>query len=130
MWYEITNLVAFTYDIASISRKRYYYLLDKGEAKHIAVALVTDYFIRHLLEFVSSHGGFLPLWWVVFLYETALCQTIFSKASEITFDISLLGLSGPGRFRSYTLKAAILYLAFTIALNGFCVCLGIASLGP
>ena len=82
MWYEITNLVAFTYDIASISRKRYYYLLDKGVAKHIAVALVTDYFIRHLLEFVSSHGGFLPLWWVVFLYETALCQTIFSKTQK------------------------------------------------
>ena len=57
-------------------------------------------------------------------------KTTFSKASEITLEISLLLLSGPGRLRSSTLKAAILYLAFTIALRGFCVCLGMASLGP
>jgi len=43
----------------------------------------------------------------------------FAKASEMTFEISLLRLSGPGLFLSSTLKAAMLYLAFTMALKGF-----------
>jgi len=79
MWYEITNLVAFSYDSASLLRKRYYHLLDRGVAKHIAASLVADYYTRHVLEFISSKGGFIPLWWVTYLLDTALCQTIFSK---------------------------------------------------
>ncbi|MFW9851628.1 MAG: hypothetical protein ACFFDS_01650 [Candidatus Thorarchaeota archaeon] len=82
MWYEITNLVAFAYDSASILRKRYYHLLDRGVAKHIAASLVADYYTRHVLEFISSKGGFIPLWWVTYLLDTALCQTIFSKTLQ------------------------------------------------
>ena len=82
MWFEITNLVAFTYNIASICRKRFYYLLDRGVVKHVAAALVSDYFTRHLITFVSSKGGFLPLWWVTYLVDTALCMTVFSKTQK------------------------------------------------
>ena len=82
MWYEITNLVAFTYNIASICRKRFYYLMDRGVAKHIAASLVTDYFTRHLISFVSEKGGFIPLWWVAYLVDTAMCQTVFSKTQK------------------------------------------------
>ncbi len=82
MWYEITNLVAFAYDSASLLRKRYYHMLDRGVAKHIAASLVADYYTRHVLDFISSKGGFIPLWWITYLLDTALCQTIFSKTLQ------------------------------------------------
>lgn len=82
MWYEVTYLVAFTYKVTSLMRKRYYYLLDRGVAKHIASAMVADYFGRHLLEFVRDKLNYLPQWWVTYLMETALCQSIFSKTQE------------------------------------------------
>ena len=82
MWYEVTYLVAFTYKITSIMRKRYYYLLDRGVAKHIASAMVADYFARHVLEFVREKLNYLPQWWITYLMETALCQSIFSKTQE------------------------------------------------
>jgi len=81
-WYEFTHLVAFSYKVASILRKRFYYLLDRGVAKHIAAALVADYYTRHLLVFVREKMQYIPIWWAAFLMETALCQSIFSKSLE------------------------------------------------
>ena len=81
-WYELTHLVAFTYKVASILRKRYYYLLDRGVAKHIAAAIVADYYTRHLLSFVKEKMQFLRIGWIAILMETALCQSIFSKSKE------------------------------------------------
>ena len=82
MWYEVTYLVAFTYKVTSLMRKRWHYLLDRGVAKHIASGIVADYFGRHLLEFVREKLNYLPQWWVSYLMETALCQSIFSKTQE------------------------------------------------
>ena len=82
VWNEVTHIVAFTYKVASILRKRYYYLLDRGVAKHIAAALVADYYTRHHLKFVLEKLSFIPLWWISILMETALCQTIFSKTKQ------------------------------------------------
>ncbi|MCE7738989.1 MAG: hypothetical protein KAU62_04090 [Candidatus Heimdallarchaeota archaeon] len=81
-WYELTHLVAFSFKVASILRKRFYYLLDRGVAKHIAAALVSDYYTRHLLVFVREKMKYIPPWWAAFLIETALCQSIFSKSLE------------------------------------------------
>ncbi len=81
-WYELTHLVAFSFKVASILRKRFYYLLDRGVAKHIAAALVADYYTRHLLVFVGEKMQYIPPWWAAFLIETALCQSIFSKSLE------------------------------------------------
>ncbi len=81
-WYELTHLVAFTYKVSSILRKRYYYLLDRGVAKHIAAALVADYYTRHLLSFVREKMPSLKTGWISILMETALCQSIFSKSKE------------------------------------------------
>jgi len=50
------------------------------------------------------------------------------RASETTFDISMVLLSGPGRFLSSTEYPDILYLALTIALSIFWACFGYASL--
>ncbi len=82
MWYELTYIVAFSYRIASMLRKRYYYLMDRGVAKQIAAALVADYFVRHHLEYTSDKLNIIPTWWVVFLMETAMCQTIFSTTQK------------------------------------------------
>jgi hypothetical protein len=82
MWYEVTYLIAFTYKVTSLMRKRWHYLLDRGVAKHIAAGLVADYFARHLLDFVREKLNYLPQWWVTYLMETALCQSIFSKTQE------------------------------------------------
>lgn len=82
IWNEITHIVAFTYKVTSILRKRYYYLLDRGVAKHIGAALVADYYTRHLLKFVREKVSFIPLWWISILTETALCQTIFSTTNK------------------------------------------------
>ena len=82
MWYELTYIVAFSYRIASMLRKRYYYLMDRGVAKQIAAALVADYFVRHHLEYISDKMNIIPNWWIVFLMETAMCQTIFSTTQK------------------------------------------------
>ena len=82
MWYDVTYLVAFTYKISSMMRKRYHYQLGRGVPKHIASAMVADYFARHLLEFVREKLNYLPQWWVTYLLETALCQSIFSKTQQ------------------------------------------------
>jgi len=82
VWNEVTHVVAFTYKVSSILRKRYYYLLDRGVAKHIAAALVADYYTRHLLKFVREKIAYIPLWWISVLVETALCLTIFSKTKQ------------------------------------------------
>ncbi|TFG10818.1 hypothetical protein EU534_00545 [Candidatus Heimdallarchaeota archaeon] len=82
VWTEVTHIVAFTYKVSSILRKRYYYLLDRGVAKHIAAALVADYYTRHLLKFVREKIAYIPLWWISILTETALCMTIFSKTNQ------------------------------------------------
>lgn len=82
LWNEVTHLVAFTYKVTSILRKRYYYLLDRGVAKHIAAALVADYYTRHLLKFVRDKLSYIPLWWISLLTETALCLTIFSTTRK------------------------------------------------
>ena len=81
-WYELTHIVAFSFKVASILRKRFYYLLDRGVAKHIAAALVADYYTRHLLVFVIEKMQYIPIWWAAFMMETALCQSIFSKSLE------------------------------------------------
>lgn len=81
-WYELTHLVAFSFKVASILRKRFYYLLDRGVAKHIAAALVADYYTRHLLVFLREKMQYIPMWWAAFMMETALCQSIFSKSLE------------------------------------------------
>jgi hypothetical protein len=82
MWYELTYIVAFSYRVASMLRKRYYYLMDRGVAKQIAAALVADYFVRHHLEYISDKMNIIPNWWIVFLMETAMCQTIFSTTQK------------------------------------------------
>jgi len=82
MWYELTYIVAFSYRVASKLRKRYYYLMDRGVAKQIAAALVADYFVRHHLEYISDKMNIIPNWWIVFLMETAMCQTIFSTTQK------------------------------------------------
>ena len=82
MWYELTYIVAFSYRVASMLRKRYYYLMDRGVAKQIAAALVADYFVRHHLEYISDKMNLIPNWWIVFLMETAMCQTIFSTTQK------------------------------------------------
>ncbi len=82
VWHEVTHLVAFSYHVASILRKRYYYLLDRGVAKHVAAALVADYYTRHHLKFVRDKLTYIPSWWVSLLMETALCQTIFSTTKK------------------------------------------------
>jgi len=66
MWYELTYIVAFSYRVASMLRKRYYYLMDRGVAKQIAAALVADYFVRHHLEYISDKMNIIPNWWIVF----------------------------------------------------------------
>ncbi|MBY9001725.1 MAG: hypothetical protein KGD64_12480 [Candidatus Heimdallarchaeota archaeon] len=82
MWYELTYIVAFSYRIASMLRKRYYYLMDRGVAKQIAAALVADYFVRHYIEYSSDKMNIIPSWWIVFLIETAMCQNIFSTTQK------------------------------------------------
>ncbi len=82
IWYELTYIVAFSYRVASMLRKRYYYLMDRGVAKQIAASLVADYFIRHHLAYISDKMNIIPKWWIVFLMETAMCQTIFSTTQK------------------------------------------------
>ncbi len=82
IWNEVTHIVAFTYKVTSILRKRYYYMLDRGVAKHIAAALVADYYTRHLLRFVREKLSYIPLWWISTLTETALCLNIFSTTNK------------------------------------------------
>ncbi|MHA1260343.1 MAG: hypothetical protein ACTSRO_12015 [Candidatus Heimdallarchaeaceae archaeon] len=81
-WYDFTYLIAFIYKIASILRKRYYYLLDRGVAKHIAAALVSDYYSRHVIRFSKQKMPSIPFWWITLLFETAMCQTVFSTTKE------------------------------------------------
>src|SRR2546425_12323848 len=57
-------------------------------------------------------------------------KTTELKASEMTFEISTDRRSGPGRFRSDTLKGAMLYRHWTRARAGSWRCLGCASRGP
>ena len=49
IWYELTYIVAFSYRVSSMLRKRYYYLMDRGVAKQIAAALVADLFSTHMI---------------------------------------------------------------------------------
>lgn len=78
-WRELTHLVAFTYSIASLLRKRYYFQLDKGIKKEIAAEQVADFFLRHLLEFCVQKFPDIPFGWFAFLSETALCRSVFSE---------------------------------------------------
>ena len=82
IWYELTYIVAFSYRVASMLRKRYYYLMDRGVSKQIAASLVADYFVRHHLEYISDKMNIIPIWWIVYLIETAMCQTIFSTTQK------------------------------------------------
>jgi len=82
LWYEVTHLIAYTYQVASLLRKRFFYLLDRGIAKQIAASLIADYFIRYHLEYINQKEPSIPLWWMAYLLETALCQTIFSKVQN------------------------------------------------
>jgi len=78
-WRELTHLVAFTYSIASILRKRYYFQLDKGIKKEIAAKQIADFFLRHLLDFCAEKFPDVPFGWFAFLSETALCRSVFSE---------------------------------------------------
>ncbi|MHA1686649.1 MAG: hypothetical protein ACTSYD_09635 [Candidatus Heimdallarchaeaceae archaeon] len=81
-WYVATYLTAFIYRVASITRKRYYFLLDKGVTKDVAAAYIADLFITPLIEFCIAELPSLSLAWISILVETALVQSIFSKIQE------------------------------------------------
>ena len=57
-------------------------------------------------------------------------KTTELNASEMTFEISTDRRSGPGLFRSETLKGAMLYRHWTRARAGSWRCRGCASRGP
>ena len=80
-WSMVTYIVAFVYQLASLMRKRYYFMLDKGVPKEVAAAQISDIFIVNLLDYCKE-VMVIDYKWLAILVRTALTQDIFSKAQD------------------------------------------------